>query len=191
MANTKVSKAAKGAKTQTSMDAKEPVNTQKKSLKIEDNLKIRTRSNQYGSLVFINSRTGDRTEWHGMNDTQDISVADVRDMKSNGIRFFTEPWIFIEGISTPGYEDYTLEDIVEALDLQRYYSKLQGSDIGDILEWDADEIKARTPGLTRTVRMNIIAALNTAIKEEELVNLKIIRAWERALQCVLVSTDGE
>ena len=47
-------------------------------LKLDDGVLLNVRSNVYGGLVYINSRTGDKYEWNEFGDVQQLTAGDLR-----------------------------------------------------------------------------------------------------------------
>lgn len=154
---------------------------------LDDYVRIAVRSNQYGGLVFVNSRTKEKTNWSYIDDVQDLTVADIRDMRANNRRFFEEPWVCIEGIKTPGYEDVTKDELLDMLGLSRYYSKSTRPErLSDVLEWDIDEIRAQVPKMSASTKENLIVALTDALRHGTMNALDRVRVWEEELQCTLL-----
>ena len=44
----------------------------KKSVKLDDSVLISVKSNTFGGLIYVNPRTGDKTEWNGCGDVQTL-----------------------------------------------------------------------------------------------------------------------
>lgn len=157
--------------------------------KLEDSVRVTARSNQCGKLGFTNTRTHDSVLWNDLDDVQYLSVGDVRDMKANAPRFFTEPWIWIESIETPECAGFTTEQIYETLGLKRYLDKTAAPfNLCDVCNWDEQEIRDTVPNMTRGTRENVAIALNSAILDKRLNNLSVIKVWEEELGCSLL--DG-
>ena len=100
-------------------EAKEaPVRAVKsKTIKLDDTLRVVVQSNVHGGLIFINRRTGDKTEWDNFGDKQTLTMGDLRSMKGSQRAFFENNWIFVDSIDEEGYEDVTPEDVYKALEL--------------------------------------------------------------------------
>lgn len=164
---------------------------QNKPTFLEDHVRIRVRSNQYGRLVFVNSRTRERTFWENINDEQDMTVADLRDMKANARRFFEEPWVSIGEILTPGYESLTHKDVLELLGVTRYYEQSTRPEyLSSAIDWDLDTILNEVPKMKLGTRENLVVAVGEAIRAGKLNALDRIRAWEKVLKCTLLDAEG-
>lgn len=170
---------------------KEPVQPEaeevKKPTHLEDHVRIKMRSNNYGGLVFVNSRTRERIRWPEINDVQDVTVADIRDMRANSRSFVEEPWLIVEGVATPGYEMLTVDEIIDMLGLTRFYrNSARPERLADAVDWTVDEIKAQVPKMNKGTKENLTVALTDAIRDGKLNALDRIRAWEDELDCSLL-----
>lgn len=150
--------------------------------KLDDSARVRVRSNQYGKMGFVNSRTRDYVEWSGINDVQDMSVGDIRDMKNNSSRFFAESWVCVESIEVPGCEDLSQETVYEALGLSKFLKNpVRPLDLGEIHTWDVSMIQEKVPNMPPNTKDNVAIALNSEIREGRLTDLSLIKAWEKEL----------
>ncbi|MDE6041672.1 MAG: hypothetical protein K2F99_08865 [Muribaculaceae bacterium] len=150
--------------------------------KLEDSVRVRVRSNQYGKLGYINKRTRDRIMWEDIDDVQDLTVGDIRDMKNNAPKFFSEPWVWVESIEEPGCEDLTTETIYEALGLGRFLKNAKSPIfLKEVCNWKVAEIREKAPEMSANTKSNVVIALNTEIKNGNLNDLRRIKAWEEAL----------
>lgn len=186
---------AKGAATARAKKAAEKAEAPAKQAKAEapravllnDQVRVQVRSNRYGGLIFINSRTNEKTEWNHINDIQDLTVADIRDMRSTARSFFSEPWVCIGDIVTPGYEDVTHDELLAALGLTRYYSDTVTPEyLSDVIEWTLEQINENVPSMKDGVKENLAVAVGDAVRNGELNALDRIRAWEQVLNCSLL-----
>ena len=154
--------------------------------KLDDSVRVRVRSNQYGKLGYINKRTHDRIMWEDIDDVQDLTVGDIRDMKNTAPKFFSEPWVWIESIEEPGCEDLTTETIYEALGLGRFLKNATSPlFLKEVCDWKVAEIREKVPNMSANTKTNVVIALNTEIKNGGLNDLRRIKAWEDALGCEL------
>lgn len=154
----------------------------KKLPRLEDHMRVIVRSNQYGTLGFINSRTREKFIWNEINTLQDMTVGDIRVMRSRQSRFFEEGWVWIEAIDEDGFEDLTDEEIYAALGLSKYFvNALRPRNFEEIVEWGVEEIEAKVPKMSDSTQTSVAIALNSEIHKERLTNLVLIKAWEKAL----------
>lgn len=157
-------------------------NKRKTLPRLDDTALVEVRSNQYGILGFTNSRTGDRTVWHGVDDVQTLTVGDIRNMKTSAPMFFSEPWIWIESVDIDECDELTEAEIYEVLGLAKYYqSAKRPRYLSEVYKWDVDKIETEVPVMTQNSKSSIAIALNTAIRKGQLDNLTKIKAWEKAL----------
>ena len=49
-----------------------PDPVRKKTVKLDDSVLISVKSNTFGGLIYVNPRTGDKTEWNGCGDVQTL-----------------------------------------------------------------------------------------------------------------------
>lgn len=165
-------------------------NTKKPALlKLDDRTYVKVRSNQYGNMGFHNKRTGDITFWHGINDVQEMTVGDIRAMKSTDPRFLQDTWIVIEDIDDDACVDMSQKEMYEVLGIGQFYETGRPRYLKDILGWSASEIEERAEQMSDNTRSNIITALNTEIREGNLDSIAVTRAWEKALGVKLDTGD--
>lgn len=155
--------------------------TKKKLTPPADDVRVKVRSNQYGRMAFVNSRNGDRTQWSKINEVQEMTVADIRDMKSNAARFLEESWIVVEEIEGPEYEGLTIDQIYDLLVLNKFANTGRPRYLSDIVKWDRSEIAEGVQKMSQSTKDNAAVALNTEIQHGNLTDLSLIRTWEEAL----------
>lgn len=150
--------------------------------RVEDHMRVIVRSNQYGRLGFVNTRTKEKFFWDHINTLQDMTAGDIRDMRARQTRFLTDGWIWIEAIDEPGFEDLTDAEIYEALGLKRYFENaLRPRHFEEIVDWSVETIEEKVPKMSDSTKTNVAIALNTEIRKQNLTDLVLIRAWEKAL----------
>lgn len=164
--------------------------TPKKRIKLDDAVRVRVRSNRYGTLGFTNNSTGDRFIWHDIDDVQDLTVGDIRNMRGNAPIFFRDCWIWIESIEETGCENLTDAEMYEALGLYRYYNEKERPHyFSSVREWTAERVKAEVPQLSDNTKSNLAMAVQEAVDNELIVSLPVIKAWEKALECELTGRE--
>lgn len=161
-----------------------------KPMKLDDSVRVIVQSNVYGGLIFINQRTGDRTEWDHFGDKQTLTMGDLRSMKGTQRAFFENNWIFVDSVDEAGYEDVTPEDVYKILMVTQYYKdSLTPDSFGELFRMSADEIKSRVHRMSAGAKTNLVIAANDAIRNGTLDSLRSIQALENALNCELVKID--
>lgn len=194
MATTKTT--AKKAKAPEVQEESAPVAKEKTArvvtepVKLDDTLRVIVQSNVHGGLIFINQRTGDKTEWDHFGEKQTLTMGDLRSMKGSQRAFFENNWIFVDGIDEAGYEDVTPEDVYKALMVTQYYKDtLTPDNFGAFFRMDAREIKEKIRHMSSAAKTNLIVAANDGIRSGTLDSLRAIHAIEEALGCELVKID--
>lgn len=158
----------------------------KKAVKLDDSVLISVKSNTFGGLLFVNPRTGDKTEWSGCGDVQTLTMGDLRAMKGTQRAFFENQWIFIVGVNEPGYDDVTAEDIYKNLMVTQYYKNILDPDnYTEIFSWEPHLIKETISMMSDGAKMNLVVAANTCIEDGTLDSLRKIQVLEECLGCEL------
>lgn len=161
-------------------DTKEVV--QRKNIKLDDSVLINVKSNTYGTLIYVNSRTGDKTEWHGAGDVQQITMGDLRAMKGSQRAFFENQWIYVMGVEDSDYEDVTPGDVYKMLMVSQYYKNVvDPDDFNRIFSMKPSEIKETVSMMSADAKLNLLVAVNTAIEDGDLDSLKKIKVFEEVL----------
>lgn len=170
------------------------VKSEKKKLKLDDNVSILVASNIFGELVYINHKTGDKYTWQNMGDIQSLYVSDIRAMKSNQRKFLEENWIVITGIADTSdiYDDVDLNDIYEALQISSYYKEfLCPSNLNDVFNWSVDEIRKKVSKMPTSTKETIAIRANELIKDGILDSIKKVKVLEEVIGCELASMDDD
>lgn len=161
-----------------------------KPTKFDDTLRVIVQSNVHGGLVFINQRTGDKTEWDQFGDKQTLTMGDLRSMRGAQRAFFENNWIFVECIDEAGYEEVTPEDVYKALMVTQYYKdSLTPSNFGELFHMESGELRKRIHRMSSDAKTNLIVAANDGIRNGTLDSLRVIQTIEDALGCELVKID--
>lgn len=158
----------------------------KKAVKLDDSVLISVKSNTFGGLLFVNPRTGDKTEWSECGDVQTLTMGDLRAMKGTQRAFFENQWIFIVGVDESGYDDVTAEDIYKNLMVTQYYKNILDPDnYIEIFSWEPHRIKETISMMSDGAKMNLVVAANTCIEDGTLDSLRKIQVLEECLGCEL------
>ena len=158
----------------------------KKAVKLDDSVLISVKSNTFGGLLFVNPRTGDKTEWSGCGDVQTLTMGDLRAMKGTQRAFFENQWIFIVGVDESGYDDVTAEDIYKNLMVTQYYKNILDPDnYVEMFSWEPHRIKEAVSMMSDGAKMNLVVAANTSIEDGTLDSLRKIQVLEECLGCEL------
>lgn len=158
-----------------------------KPMKLDDTLRVIVQSNVHGGLLFINQRTGDKTEWDRFGDKQTLTMGDLRSMKGSQRAFFENNWIFVESVDEAGYEDVTPEDVYKALMVTQYYKdSLTPNNFHELFRMSPDELRKSIHRMSADAKTNLIVAANDGIRNGSLDSLRVIQTIEDALGCELV-----
>ena len=185
--NTTAKRTTASAKKETVENVESTVVTSpKKSVKLDDSVLISVKSNTFGGLLYVNPRTGDKTEWNGCGDVQTLTMGDLRAMKGTQRAFFENQWIYIVGVDESGYEDVTAEDIYKSLMVTQYYKNVLDPDnYAEIFSWEPHRIQEVVSMMSDGAKMNLVVAANTCIDDGTLDSLRKIQVLEECLGCEL------
>lgn len=180
-----VETAVSPAKEETAAPAKPG---QPAKVRLDDSVLIRVKSNTYGQLIYVNKRTGDRTEWSRFGEEQSVTMGDLRAMKGTQLPFFSDQMIVVTGCDDERYPDLTPAEIYDALLVSRYYKNIVDPDnFGRIFSASEDETRQWVSQMSSNARMNLIVALNAAIRNGTLDSLRKIKLFEDLLGCELAT----
>ncbi|MCR1960213.1 hypothetical protein CWE04_11800 [Thomasclavelia cocleata] len=164
-------------------------NKSKPKLKLIDDMVLNVESTTFGTLIFANSKNGDKVKWMHEGDIQQISVESVRFMKSNQIRFFEKNWVRLISIADDGYDKYTSKDIYEALMLQKYIKNSE-LDIEDLILNHPDKINYYIEKMGNTFKTSVTVKCNDMIDSQKLDSFSLIRKLEGILNCELRNLEN-
>lgn len=163
-----------------------PDQKKREKVRFDDSALIRVKSNTFGTLVYINKRTGDQTVWSHFGEEQVVTMADLRAMKATQNSFFSDNMIIITGCDDDRYEDVEPAEIYDALMVSKYYKNLLDPDkFGTLFSMSDDETRERISLMSQNAKFNLVVALNGAISSGELDSLRKIRLFEEILGCDL------
>ena len=168
------------------------VTPMKKKIKFSDDTLISVKSNVFGTLIYINHKTGDEVRWDNFGETQTLSVGDLRAMKAKQLAFYKENWIVFEGIedSSEEYEDIDVQDIYDVLQVSQYYKDyLCPNDLNEVFNWTTTEMRNKIPRMTKSVREAIAIRANELITEGILDSMSKVKTLEEILNCQLASDN--
>lgn len=155
--------------------------------RIKDDLGVTVESKFHGQLVYVNHKTGDECIWETVGEQQDLTVADLKEMKSNQLGFFKNQWLVITDVDD---EDIRPSDVVQKINIGKYMSNvIDVEDTEAICSWSELEIANKVNLLTQGAKANLVIALNDYIESGKIDSLTIIKAFEKALECDLSSSN--
>jgi hypothetical protein len=147
----------------------------KKSRKLTDDTMVTVIGNFAGDLFYRSPRTQDEWRWM-FGDEDEMSIRELKTMKSNHRRFFEDKWII--------FPESEAEDIIKHLKLEKYYSDgVSNQDEWDnIFELNVEELSDIIETSTPNEKSLIINMAREKFESGELTNLHIIRLIEDKLQ---------
>lgn len=158
--------------------------------KIDDGVLIKVKSNVFGRLIYKNSKTEEETLWNKCGEVQVLTMGDLRAMKANQSKFFTNQWVIILGLDESSECKANTADIYKALGITKYYENLvEPSDFETVCNWSEKEIMEKVSFMNDNAKANLVIALNEYIDKGVLDSRKTIGAFERALGVDLTESD--
>ncbi len=168
----------------------EKVTKTKERLVLKDTDEVVVKSNVFGELIYINDRTGDQIVWENYGDEQVLSAKDIRDMKAKQQSFFKEGWISIIDSNCVNFDEYTLKDVYDALQIGRYYADdLVSFDLDTVFTLSEDALRKKVTNMSNTVKRTVIIRANDKIKDGSLDSIKKVKMLEEVLGCELTSPE--
>ena len=156
------------------------------SVRLDDGAIVNVKSNVFGELTYVDSRTREETKWDRCGSVQPMTFGALRSMKASQMAFFKNPWVIMTGFADENAEKYTAADIYKALFVTQYYKDLiEPSDYERVCSWTPEEIKQKVSLMSAESKANLVVALNIYIKKGILDSLKRIKTFEEVLGCEL------
>jgi hypothetical protein len=151
----------------------------KKVKKLSDDTMITVIGNFPGDLFYRSPRTQDEWRWE-FGDEDEMSIRELKTMKSTHRRFFEDKWII--------FAEHQADDVIKHLKLEKYYSDgISNQDDWDsIFELSVDELADIIDTATHNEKSLIINLAREQYESGKLTNLHVIRLIEEKLQ---VSVD--
>lgn len=166
------------------------LNQTSQNVKIEDGVLIKVKSNVFGTLIYKNSKTDEETVWSKCGEVQLLTMGDLRAMKANQAKFYSNQWIVIIGLDESADCKANTADIYKNLGIAKYYENLvEPSDFDTICSWSEKEIMEKVSLMSENAKNNLVIALNEYIDKGILDSRKTIGAFERALGVDLTESD--
>lgn len=168
----------------------ETVKKTKERLVMKDTDEVVVRSNVFGELIYINDRNGDQIIWENCEEEQVLSVRDIRDMKAKQHSFFKDGWISITDSPDVDFEEYTMKEVYDALQIGRYYNdNLVSFNIDDIFVMSEDALRKKISTMSEGIKRSIVVRANEKIMDGSLDSLKKVKLLEEVLGCELTSPE--
>jgi hypothetical protein len=146
----------------------------KKVKKLADDMMVTVIGNFPGELFYRSPRTQDEWRW-AFGDEDEMSIRELKTMKSSHRRFFEDKWII--------FAEDQADDVIKHLKLEKYYSDgISNQDEWDsIFELSIDDLSDIIETATHNEKSLIINLAREKFESGELVNTHIIRLIEEKL----------
>ena len=153
-----------------------------KKKSISTDYMIPVKSGVNGILVYVSKKTfGYEVEWNNFGDIEYIEYSELLSMRNTTKAFFENNWIYFEDT-----DDYTAQELYEALRVDRYYKNtVLGKDINSIFDKTPDEIQEIITPLSKGIKETIALTARAKIDAGELDSIKRIETLEKSLNVEL------
>ncbi len=186
MANTK--KAT--TKTIASLENTTTESTPVKSTQLNDYTLVNVKSNVFGQLIYVDTKTQEEVIWENAGDVQQLTIGLLRSMRQTQIKFFKNQWILITGFADENDGKVPVSTIYDNLNVTQFYKVIvDPTDFEMICSWTPEQITQNVAMLTPQARNNLVVALTTYIEEGRLDSVRAIKAFEKALGCELTISE--
>ena len=137
--------------------------TVKKRVKIDKDELIPVISNFGGSLHYKSVKSQYEEVWDESGQEIDMEYGELESMRNTQKTFFINNWITLGST-----DEYTAEQIYEALNVSKYYANngLYNS-IDDIFGWTTTKIKKEVPNLPKPVKETLLTKIYTMLADED------------------------
>lgn len=153
-----------------------------KKKSISTDYMIPVKSGVNGILVYVSKKTfGYEVEWNNFGDIEYIEYSELLSMRNTTKAFFENNWIYFEDT-----DDYTAQELYEALRVDRYYKNtVLGKNIDSIFDKTPDEIQEIITPLSKGIKETIALTARAKIDAGELDSIKRIETLEKSLNVEL------
>ena len=158
-------------------------------IKIGDEVRLTVKSLVFGKL-FIKLRDGGTYEFNRAGTTHEMTMKELRELKSTQLTFFKNQWLLIMGISPSDTTacNATPADVYRSLGVAKFFQNyIDPTSFRYVCALKPNEIETRTKILTPQAKGNLIVALRGYIEKGVMRDLKLIEAWEEHLGTELLS----
>lgn len=159
--------------------------TKKKSkVKIPLDLDVACRSAVRGTLSYLSKRqNGYQVVWNDFGDEQFIEFQELVSMRNTDLRFFKDNWIVIEDS-----DEYTAEEIMDALKVSQYYKvKIDIDNFDSIFNESPDTIKQIVSKMSKGLKETVGMRAKQLYYHGKLDSVSKIKALEESLGIEIAS----
>ena len=147
----------------------------KKVRKLDDRTEVTVISNWSGILYYLCPRTQDEFIWAEFGDEHEMTIQQLKTMKSQHRKFFEDKWII--------FDENDAEDVIKHLKVEKYFKDGFSQDDWDsIFEKPIKDIEDIIETATPNEKSLILTKAREQFESGELTNLHIIRLIEDKLK---------
>ena len=138
---------------------------------IDSDQYVNVRNGFHGVLVYVSSKTGETYTWDDFDDVQEMTLRELKGMKSSQKSFFENNWILFD-------EDW----IYDYLGVRQMYKyTIKNEDLEKLFEMPIDKMKKIVSGMGQGQKESFKYMVKDRCARGELDSLKRIKALEEAL----------
>lgn len=136
---------------------------------------VTVRNGFRGRLVYISPRTGERFEWDGYGDEQDMELRELKTAKASAKKFYEENWFLLD------------DWVIRYLGVENCYKNtLNPEEFDRLFAADPDDLRAKIAEMSEGQRDSVAYRAKELISEKKLDSLRIIGVLEDALGIDLI-----
>ena len=157
-------------------EAAAPKRTAFKDIDLNDNVTVY--NGFHGMLIYVSSKTHEKTVWSNYGDEQEIELRELKNAKSAHKDFFINNWFIFD-------EEY--DWVIDYLGVRKYYANSLGlEELDELIFKTADEIRKIVPTLSEGQKKSLVYRAADAVQNDEIDSRSVIAALEETLNIELV-----
>lgn len=137
---------------------------------------VTVRNGFQGTLVYVSKRTGEKFEWSGFGDEQEMELRELRNAKNSNKKFFENNWFMFD-------DDW----IVDYLGVRNFYKHaIRIDEFDEIFGMKPEELQRRISMLSDGQKRSVAYRAKELISEKKIDSLSAIEVLEKALNIELI-----
>lgn len=161
--------------------AKEAVHVRKTLSSLDPNELVELQSCVEGRLIYVSS-SGYYIAWAEFGDIHLVPVSEIVKMRNEQPNFFRNHWVYPVSDNA--------NDVIEALQLERYYNKLYDlKDFDDLFSYEPEQIMVAMQDATPFMKENAARRCAQLVNTGVVDSVSVIEAIERATGCPVRDKD--
>lgn len=129
-----------------------------------------------GKLIYRSSKTGERFEWSGFGEPQDMEISELRNARNSNKKYFENNWFMFDD---PWIVDY--------LGVSRFYRHAVSiSDFDDIFTKTPDEVRSVIENMSDGQKKSVAYRARQLISSGDIDSHKLVTTLEDCLGVTLV-----